>query len=454
MTLNQYIASISDKKIAVVGIGVSNLPLIRLLAGSGCTVTACDRRTKSELGDTYEELSALGVSMKLGETYLKDLDFDIIFRTPGLHPMFLNEASARGAVVTSEMEAFFSLCPCRIIAITGSDGKTTTTSLIAELLRQEGYRVHIGGNIGHPLLCDLPQITKDDFAVLELSSFQLHSMKCRPDVAVITNVAPNHLDVHPDYEDYQQAKKSIFTSQTENDRLVLNYDNEITRGFASEAAARVSWFSRLGGNDRDCCVKNGSIYLHGDKILDTSDILLPGDHNVENFMAAIAATEGFVSGDSILRVAKSFAGVEHRLELVRELRGVKFYNDSIASSPSRTVAGLKCFDRKVILIAGGHDKNISFDPLARQVMCSVKRLVLSGETQEKIKRAVEEMPGYDPELLPIEVIDDFKQAVMQAAASAKAGDIVILSPACSSFDKFKNFVERGNTFKKIVEELE
>lgn len=454
MTLNQYIASISDKKIAVVGIGVSNLPLIRLLARSGCSVTACDKRTEKDLGETYEELSSLGVGMKLGADYLKDLDFDIIFRTPGLHPMFLREASRRGALVTSEMEAFFSLCPCRIIAVTGSDGKTTTTSLIAELLKQEGHRVHIGGNIGHPLLCDLPEITREDFVVLELSSFQLHSMACRPDVAVITNVSPNHLDVHPDYEDYQQAKKSIFSSQTENDRLVLNYDNEITRGFAAEAGSNISWFSRLDQNEEACYVKNGSIYLREDKIIDTSDILLPGEHNVENLMAAIAATEGYVSKGSIAAVAKSFAGVEHRLELVRELHGVRYYNDSIASSPSRTVAGLKSFDQKVILIAGGHDKNISFEPLARQVMLSVKKLFLSGETQEKIRSAVEEMPGYDPDSLPMEVIDDFRQAVLSAAASAEPGDIVILSPACSSFDKFKNFVERGNTFKKIVEELE
>lgn len=279
-------------------------------------------------------------------------------------------------------------------------------------------------------------------------------MACRPDVAVITNVSPNHLDVHPDYEDYQQAKKSIFSSQTENDRLVLNYDNEITRGFAAEAGSNISWFSRLDQNEEACYVKNGSIYLREDKIIDTSDILLPGEHNVENLMAAIAATEGYVSKGSIAAVAKSFAGVEHRLELVRELHGVRYYNDSIASSPSRTVAGLKSFDQKVILIAGGHDKNISFEPLARQVMLSVKKLFLSGETQEKIRSAVEEMPGYDPDSLPMEVIDDFRQAVLSAAASAEPGDIVILSPACSSFDKFKNFVERGNTFKKIVEELE
>ncbi len=454
MTLNQYVASISDKNIAVIGIGVSNLPLIRLLAQSGCRVTACDMRTQSELGQVYGELEGLGVKFKLGRDYLSDLDFDLIFRTPGLHPMFLDEAKSRGALITSEMEIFFSLCPCRIIAVTGSDGKTTTTTLISELLKAEGHNVHLGGNIGRPLLCDLPEIKKDDFAVLELSSFQLHSMNCHPNVAVVTNVAPNHLDVHPDYEDYQLAKKSIFLRQTDCDRLVLNLDNDITRAFADEAKAGISWFSRQKAVERGCCVKDDIIYLNGEKVIRKEDILLPGEHNVENFMAAIAATRGFVSRDSILSVAKNFGGVEHRLELIRTLRGVKYYNDSIASSPSRTVAGLKSFKQKVILIAGGHDKNISFTPLAQQALVSVKKLFLSGETQEKIRDAVLAQPGYDPEKLSISVIDDFREAVIAASRAAEEGDIVILSPACSSFDKFKNFVERGNTFRKIVEELE
>lgn len=454
MTLNEYVASISDKNIAVIGIGVSNLPLIELLAQSGCAVTACDKRSEAELGDTYTKLKAMDVKFKLGEDYLADLDFDIIFRTPGLHPMFLDEARAKGALITSEMEAFFALCPCRIIAVTGSDGKTTTTTLISELLKAEGYTVHLGGNIGRPLLCDLPEFKKDDFAVLELSSFQLHSMNCQPDVAVVTNVSPNHLDVHPDYEDYQFAKKSIFLSQNAEDRLVLNMDNELTLGFGKEAKSAVSWFSRQQDVSDGCCVRDEAIYLRGEKIIDKADILLPGEHNVENLMAAICATEGLVSKESIIKVATRFGGVEHRLELIRTLRGVKYYNDSIASSPTRTVAGLKSFKQKVILIAGGHDKNISFAPLAEQSLVSVKKLFLTGETQEKIKDAFLSVPGYDAEKLPVVVIDDFTEAILAASASAEEGDVVILSPACSSFDKFKNFVERGNTFRKIVEELE
>ncbi len=450
MTLNEYVSNLKDKSIAVVGIGISNLPLIKLLAGEGCNVTACDKRDESALGAVYHELSAMGVKFKLGEDYLEDLAFDVIFRTPGLHPMYLDKAKAAGSLVTSEMEAFFALCPCRIIAITGSDGKTTTSTLISELLKAEGYTVHLGGNIGQPLLCDVPKMSESDFAVLELSSFQLHSMECRPDVAVITNVSPNHLDVHPDYDDYQFAKKSIFLRQGENERLVLNHDNDITAAFADEAKSQVTFFSRQQKLENGCCVHDEAIYLRGEKIVDKADILIPGEHNVENYMAAIAATEGLVSKESIRKVAMNFGGVEHRIELVRVLRGVRYYNDSIASSPTRTVAGLRSFKQKVILIAGGYDKQIGFEPLAEEAVKSVKALYLCGHTAEKIKSAVENAEGYCADALPITVMDDFTETVLAAAATAEEGDIVILSPACASFDKFKNFAERGRRFKEII----
>lgn len=454
MTLNEYVSNLKDKKIAVVGIGVSNLPLIRLLASSGCDVTACDKRGETELGALYEELGSMGVKFKLGESYISDMDFDVIFRTPGLHPMYLDEAKAAGAVVTSEMEVFFALCPCRIIAITGSDGKTTTSTLISELLKAEGYTVHLGGNIGQPLLCGVDEMKATDMVVLELSSFQLHSMNCRPDVAVITNVEPNHLDVHPDYEDYQYAKKSIFARQAEGDRLVLNLDNAITAACADEAKSSVSFFSRRQKLEKGCCVVDGAIYLNGEHIVDKDDILIPGEHNVENYMAAIAATEGLVSRDSIRKVAMNFGGVEHRIELVRTLRGVRYYNDSIASSPSRTVAGLRSFKDKVILIAGGYDKNIGFEPLAEEAVKSVKAMFLCGNTAEKIKKATEAAGGYDAALFPITIMDDFTETVLAASAYAKEGDVVILSPASASFDKFRNFAERGRCFKEIIGDLD
>lgn len=453
MTLGTYIENLKGKRIAVVGVGVSNLPLIRLLAKNGCDVTACDKNSAEGLGEVYDELSAMGVKFVLGNRYIDKLDYDVVFRTPGLHPDKLKGAVRPDTVVTSEMEAFFKVCPCRIIAITGSDGKTTTSTLIAKLLTEEGYTVHLGGNIGQPLLCDSPTFAPDDVAVLELSSFQLHSMKCRPDVAVITNLSPNHLDVHPSFEDYANAKKNIFLLQGRDCRLVLNLDNAYTAACAAEAVAEVLWFSREQIPERGYSFHDEAIYRGDERFLEAKDILIPGMHNVENYMAAFAATDGFVSAETCRKIATTFGGVSHRIELIRTLRGVRYYNDSIASSPTRTIAGLRSFDQKLILIAGGHDKLVPFDLLAEEIVQRVKALFLVGETAEKIKAAVESAPGYDPAILPITVLDDFRETVLAASAYARDGDVVILSPACSSFDRFKNFAERGNSFRKIVAEL-
>ena len=454
MTLSEYIASLRGKRVAVVGVGVSNLPLLRLLAESGIDVTAHDQHSPEDFGADYDALSRQGVKWVLGQRYLDNLDYDLVFRTPGLHPDRLRAGLGEKTVVTSEMEAFFALCPCRVIAVTGSDGKTTTTTLISKLLEAEGYTVHLGGNIGKPLLCELPSFRPEDLAVLELSSFQLHSMVCHPNVAVVTNLSPNHLDVHPDFADYANAKKNIFLRQTAADRLVLNADNPHTAAWAGEGKGEVWFFSRRSEPARGYFYKDGWIYRNGVRFLERSEILLPGDHNVENYMAAFAATDGLVSPESCRKVARSFPGVEHRIQLVRTLRGVRYYNDSIASSPTRTVAGLRSFPEKVILIAGGHDKRVPFDPLAEEIVRRVKALFLVGETAEKIRDAVLAAPGYDPAALPVTVLDDFRETVLAAAAFAREGDTVILSPACSSFDRFKNFAERGNTFRRIVEEME
>lgn len=453
MNLQEYIDNLHGKRVGVVGIGVSNLPLIRLLAQSGIDVTAHDKREVAELGETYESLSGLGVKFVLGEHYLDQLDYDVVFRTPGLHPAKLKNAVGPNTVVTSEMEAFFAVCPCRTVAITGSDGKTTTSTLIAKLLQAEGYTVHLGGNIGRPLLCETPSFTADDIAVLELSSFQLHSMNCRPDTAVITNLSPNHLDVHPDFEDYADAKKSIFREQGSDCRLVLNLDNDFTAACAGEAKADVLFFSRNSRPAHGYCFHDGAIYRGEEHFINADDILIPGLHNVENYMAAFSAVDGLVSKENCLRIAKTFGGVEHRIELIRIKDGVKYYNDSIASSPTRTIAGLRSFEQKLTLIAGGHDKFVPFDELAKEIILRCKALYIVGETAEKIRDAVLSAPGYDAEKLPVYVFDDFKTTVVTAAENAVPGDVVILSPACSSFDFFKNFVERGNTFRKIVEEL-
>jgi len=453
MTLNEYMTSLRGKRIGVVGIGVSNRPLIGLLLDAGCDVTACDKRDRAATGDTADMLESRGCKLKLGEDYLEGLDFDVIFRTPGLHPRFLAQAEANGAALTSEMEAFFALCPCRIFAVTGSDGKTTTTSIIAELLKAAGYTVWLGGNIGTPLLDKLPQMKAEDIVVLELSSFQLHSMHCRPHVAVITNVSPNHLDVHPDYNDYIDAKKQIFRAQQARDLLVLNADNGITRAMKDEAKGRVAFFSRCE------CVngiysKDGEIYTEGRALMPTDAIRIPGEHNLENYMAAFAAVGELVPTEVCRRVAEEFAGVEHRLEMFCCRKGVTYCNDSIASSPTRTIAGLRALRQKPILLAGGYDKHIPFDELGHEICRHVKALVLCGATSEKILTAVTASPLYEAEKLPIVRKDDFTEAVYAARELAEEGDLVLLSPACASFDMFPNFAVRGRTFKKIVTEME
>lgn len=456
MNVEQYKEQIRGRKISVIGLGVSNVPLIKFLLSAGAEVTAHDRKSREQLGEIYTELSGVGVKFVLGDNYLTCIPdgTSLIFKTPGLRidvPELVC-AAERGIEITSEMELFFELCPCKIIAVTGSDGKTTTTTLIGEMLAKQGFRCHIGGNIGKPLIGEVEEIKPEDMAVLELSSFQLHTMKKSPDIAVITNVTPNHLDWHKDFAEYTDAKKNIFRNQVHGGRVVLNYDNEITRGFAAETE-NYMFFSRKSELERGIFLRDDTLVLKTDcaderEILNINDIKIPGMHNVENYMAAIAAVYEYVSQKNIVCVARSFGGVQHRIELVRELDGVRYYNDSIASSPARTTAGLRSFKQKVILIAGGYDKKIPFDSFGAVVNEHVKKLVLIGKTSDKIESAVKNAENYCG--LPIYRENDFEAAVNRARECAERGDIVILSPACASFDLFKNFEERGNAFKSIV----
>lgn len=458
MTFASWLDSLRHRSVAIVGIGVSNTPLIRLLARHGVRVTACDKATREQFQNDVllQELEALGVKLQLGPDYLEGLDQDYIFRSPGIRPdipAFL-AAKDRGSVITSEMEVFFDVCPCPIIAVTGSDGKTTTTTIIAKLLQAEGYTVHVGGNIGHPLLAETGKMRPTDKVVLELSSFQLMTMHKSPSIAVITNLAPNHLDIHKGMEEYVAAKENIYLWQDEHGKVVLNHDNEYTRSFAAKAKGSVTWFARQTAIDQGVTLEGDTIVVKGDrKVLPVSDILLPGVHNWENYMAAIAAVDGMVSDETIRTFAKTFGGVEHRIELIRELDGVKYYNDSIASSPSRTMAGLRSFHQKVILIAGGYDKHLDYAPLGPEIVEHVKALVLTGATAPKIKEAVLSAPGYDEAALPIYDGLDFSGALHQAYSIAQPGDVVILSPASASFDQFKNFMVRGDTFKALVRQL-
>ena len=447
----QYFTSLRGKKIAVLGLGVSNRPLVRLLLEFGCDVTGCDRTPREKLDAEVLELEQAGAKLSLGEGYLDGIQADILFRTPGMHPgnPAIVALAETGAKVTSEMEVFFEVAPCHLIAVTGSDGKTTTTTLISEMLKAEGKTVWLGGNIGTPLLPLVRQMKNDDYAVVELSSFQLMDMTRSPEIAVVTNLAPNHLDVHKDMDEYVDAKKNIFRFQSADSRLVLNADNAITAGFTGNG--RTVFFSRQGEGYVD--VRSGVICRGGEPVLPISDILLPGVHNIENYMAAIAAVEGLVSDETVCQVAKNFGGVEHRIELVRIKDGVRFYNDSIASSPSRTIAGLRSFKEKVLLIVGGYDKQIPYDVLGPEICQHVKALFLGGATGPKIADAVKACPEYDEKALPIVDCGDFESAVRAAAAYAKEGDVVLMSPASAAFDQFKNFMVRGEFYKKLVREL-
>ncbi len=442
-----------NKRVTVIGLGISNRPLIKFLLERNAIVSARDKKEYADMPAEVLELEAQGVKLICGENYLEEIDEEYIFRTPGLRydvPQ-LKKAVEQGSVLTSEMELFFELCPANMIAVTGSDGKTTTTTLISKIIEKKFGKVYVGGNIGAPLLPYVNEMTKDDWAVLELSSFQLHTMKSSPNIAVITNLSPNHLDYHTNMQEYIDAKKNIFLHMKDSSKLVLNYANEPTKALANEAmqGTRVMYFADKSGvwEDDDC------IYYKDEKVIDKKDILLPGHHNIENYMAAIAATYPIVGKEVIKDIATTFGGVEHRLELVREKDGVRFYNSSIDSSPTRTAAALSAFSEKVIVICGGYDKHIPFEPLALSLCEKAKTVVLTGATGEKIKQVLLSCPEYKEGMPKIISEPDFEKAVIAAASDAKAGDNVLLSPACASFDAFPNFMVRGEKFRSIIKSL-
>ena len=450
--LKDFERAMRGAEAAVIGIGISNRPLIRYLCSLGTHVTACDKRPEGQLGaDVIQELQDLGVRLKLGPDYLKNIEQPLIFKTPGLRfdVPELQEARRKGAKVTSEMEVFFDVCPSKIIAVTGSDGKTTTTTLIYKMLCEAGYKVWLGGNIGNPLLSQTRDMRPEDYVVLELSSFQLHTLQKSPSIAVITNISPNHLDVHKSYEEYIEAKKNIMLYQKPEDVLVVNADNAVTRQIGGEAKGRVLYFS--AGSEADVCLKDGMIYRGGQPVLAVRDIKVPGRHNVENYMAAIAAVGEMAGKDAIFNVATTFGGVEHRIELVRELDGVRYYNSSIDSSPNRTINTLKVFPNKVILIAGGKDKGIPYDDIGPAIAEHVKVLLLIGATADRIEEAYRKADAEGA----VECIrcTSYEEVVQTARRKAAPGDVVLLSPASTSFDMFNNFEERGNLFKKLVHEL-
>ena len=459
-SMQDFFKSIDGKRIALIGMGRSHLPLISLFTKHGAKITACDKRDREALGEVADQAERDGATLSLGEHYLDDLDVDIALRTPGMR-FYCDELNAlrdKGVVISSEMEIFFEICPCRIIGITGSDGKTTTTTVISEMLKAEGCTVHLGGNIGKPLLPEIETIRPEDIAVVELSSFQLISMRLSPDIAVVTNLQPNHLDIHKDMQEYIDSKKNIILYQNKDNKAVLNLDNDITRSFADECQGKVDFFSRKTTVDHGAYLdENTIVYADNSEkteVLDIRDIRIPGMHNVENYMTAIAAVWGIVSLENIRKVAREFAGVEHRAEFVRELDGVKYYNDSIASGPTRTASGtLSLYDFKIILIAGGYDKHLDYTELGDIICKKVKTAILMGATADKIETAIRQSDEYTENNPVIIRVANMDEAVQAARKSAEKGDIVSMSPASASFDLYKDFDARGKHFKALVNAL-
>ena len=481
--LQEFERYIKNKKVALIGLGVSNLPLIDYFADKGAQVTVFDKRSIDEIDkDILNKITTRCINFSFGEHNLISLiGFDLILRSPTCKPDIpeLKAEEVRGAIVTSEIELVIEMCPGKVIGVTGSDGKTTTASLIHDMLKERGYECYLGGNIGTPLFTKIGEMKPDCVTVLELSSFQLMGMQTSPEIAVITNISPNHLDIHSNYEEYIDCKKNIFRYQDENGKVVLNYDNEITRDFASEAPGKVRYFSSKERLDNGVIYDNGVLKSCTDgvrmHIMTIDDaISIHGMHNYENICAAIAATEDLVDPYSQLRAITKFKGIEHRLELVKSINGVRWYNDSIGTSPSRTIAGLNSFKEKSVLIAGGYDKDLDYAPLAKPILQKVSKLILMGSTADKIETAVKDQIEKDfeelkenasinptipssaikREELPIYRCNTLEECVAKAREIANKNEVVLFSPASASFDMYKNFAERGEKFKNLVLELD
>ncbi len=457
---SEFCAGLAGRTVAFIGAGVTNKELISRFAEMGACVTLCDKKTKEQLGASYAEYEKLSVKFSLGEGYLNALaGQSLIMRSPGFeyYTKELQAALLSGSEVSSEMELFFRFCPCEIYAVTGSDGKTTTTTLIAEMLKEAGRTVHLGGNIGRALLPVINSISEEDVAVVELSSFQLISMRQSPNVAVVTNVTPNHLDHHKDMQEYIDAKRNILLYQKPPCKTVLGYENDITRSMEGDVKCKLRWFSRFTqlpegaflDGEGWLCLKTGEDTR---RITHKTKVKLRGEHNLENLLCAMAAVEGQVAYIDMAAVAERFTGVEHRIEPVETKHPALWYNDSIGTSPTRTIAGLLSFPQKVILIAGGYDKGIPYTPLAPYILQHVKTLILAGATGAKIEAALKAEAGFAGQV-QIEDAGTVENAVKLAAGIAKEGDIVLFSPASASFDAYSNFEERGRHFKNLVQNL-
>ncbi len=458
--LEEFNNWLKNKKVAIIGLGVSNSPLIDYMYKINANITVFNNKTEDKIDKSIlQKIEQYKIEKHFGENYLSNLkDFDIIFKSPSVRPDLpeIQEEVKKGAKLTSEIELVIELSPCKTIAVTGSDGKTTTTSLIYEILKNK-YKCFLGGNIGIPLFTKIQEIKPEDIVVLELSSFQLMTMKKSPDIAVVTNITPNHLDIHKSYQEYIEAKTNIFKNQNEDNKLVLNYDNEITKEFSKQAPGKVVFFSSKEKLENGVIYDDGTVKIVEDglrrHVLKLKDTKLRGKHNAENICAAIAATNGLVDIETQIKAITNFEGVAHRIEFVREINGSKWYNDSIASSPTRTIAGLNSFEEEIILIAGGYDKHLDYEPIAEPILNKVKTLILMGQTAEKIFGVVKQKKEEQNKQINIYKVKTLEEAIEKAKENAKPNQVVLFSPASASFDMFKNFEERGNKFKELVKKL-
>ena len=446
---------LKGKKIAIIGAGVSNLPLIEYMAKLSDKVVLFDMKELSD--DARQLVEKYNIKTSLGDNYLEELiGFDYIFRSPSCLPTnpYIVKEIDRGAIVTTEVEEVIKLSPCKVIGITGSDGKTTTTTIISEVLKSLGYTVHTGGNIGTPIFTNMNKVKKEDIIVLELSSFQLMNMKVSPNISVITNISKNHLDIHKDYQEYIDAKKSIFLNQNKDDIVVLNYDDELVKSFDKEVKGEVRYFS-FKSKLKDNYYLDGEYIKYNDKIIiDTKDLTIRGVHNYINICTVLNAIKDYITDmDKALEIIRKFPGVHHRIEFVREIDGVKWYNDSASSTPSRTIAGINAFDEKIVLLAGGYDKNIPYDSLAKPILDKVRVLILFGNTKDKIYNAVMKESKLQNKEIEIYEEKTLEDVIFKAKEVAKEGEVVLFSPASASFDMFKNAYQRGDIFRDLVNKL-
>jgi len=450
------------RHVVILGLARQRKALARFFATQGWRVTVSDMRKPEALQDTMRELSDLPIHYVLGEHPLSLLEECDLFCTSGGVPADLpivQEAARRGIPLSNDAQEFMRRCPAPILGITGSAGKTTTTTLVGKMLTAAGFTTWVGGNIGNPLIGDLPSIRPTDRVVMELSSFQLELMDISPQIAGVLNITPNHLDRHKTMEAYIAAKANIVRHQQADDVAVLGYDEPNARGLAMLTPAQVRYFSGIVAPDEGTFLDGNTLVLRRggvqNAVCERADLRLRGFHNVLNTLAAIALADAAGAPVEAMRQAiLTFDGVEHRLEVVRRKDGVLWINDSIATAPERVLAALRSFDEPLVLLAGGRDKDLPWQEFAETVVRRVRVMILFGEAGDLIHRHVEaalaRIPKEQRGLEDLVAAGTLENAVHEAARRAHPGDVVLLSPGGTSFDAFRDFAERGERFRELV----